>query len=162
MRSALYLVIGMLIGGGAQSAVHQRDIVSLNHVAIATASFDQVSAFYSEVMGFPRAFALREADGSPYLSYFQVNQNTFIELMAATPQRPAGFVHFGLEVADVDAVVKRLRASGMKIGDASVSANTKSRIAVGHTPDGTAFELLEFGPDSLQRKVMNAWRGPER
>ena len=159
MRNALCLVLGIAIGAAAAPLAGQtRDVVSLKHVAIAVADFDAASAFYSDVMGFPRAFAFREADGSPYLSYFQVNRNTFVELMPVTAQRPAGFVHFGLEVDDVDAVVSRLRARGVKVGDAAVSGRTKSRIAVAHTPDGTTIELMEFGPDSLHRKVMDAWR----
>ena len=159
MRSVLCLVIGIIIGASAATGLgQQRDIVSLNHIAIAASNFDAASAFYTEVMGFPRAFAFREADGSPALSYFQVNRNTFVEVMPVTAQRPAGFVHLGLEVADVNAVVSRLRARGVKVGDPSVSARTKSRIAVAHTPDGTTIELMEFGPDSLHRKVMNEWR----
>ncbi len=164
MRSALSLAIGILIGAGAATAAAQRpprDIVSLNHVAIAVpgADFDAMSAFYSDVMGFPRAFAFREADGSPYLSYFQINRSTFVEVMPVTAQRPVGFVHFGLEVENVDALVGRLRAKGVKVGDPSISARTKSKIAVAHTPDGTTIELMEFGPDSLHRKVMNDWAG---
>jgi catechol 2,3-dioxygenase-like lactoylglutathione lyase family enzyme len=159
MRNALFFVIGICLGASAATALgQQRDIVSLNHVAIAVADFDAGSAFYADVMGFPRAFAFREADGSPALSYFQVNRDTFVEVMPVTPQRPAGFVHFGLEVGNVDAVVTRLRARGVKVGDPSVSARTKSRIATMRTADGTAIELMEFGPDSLHRKVMNDWR----
>jgi catechol 2,3-dioxygenase-like lactoylglutathione lyase family enzyme len=67
-------------------------------------------------------------------------------------------VHFGIEVDNVDAVANRLRARGVKVGDPSVSARTKSRIAVAHAPDGTTIELMELGPDSLHRKVMNDWR----
>jgi predicted enzyme related to lactoylglutathione lyase len=78
--------------------------------------------------------------------------------MPVTPQRPAGFVHFGLEVDNVEAVVSRLRARGVKVGEPSVSTRTKSRIATMRTPDGTTIELMEFGPDSLHRKVMNDWR----
>jgi catechol 2,3-dioxygenase-like lactoylglutathione lyase family enzyme len=161
MRNSLFLVIGIFIGAAAATVAGQpRDIVGLNHVAIAVpaADFDNASAFYTDVLGLPRAFAFREADGSPYLSYFQINRSTFVELMPVTPQRPAGFVHFGLEVDNVDAIVNRLRARGVKVGDASVSARTKSKIAVAHTPDGSAIELMEFGPDSLHRKVMNDWR----
>ena len=159
MRNALCLVIGIFVGASAATLASQpRDIVSLNHVAIAATDFDAASAFYSDVMSLPRVFAFREADGNPAFSYFQVNRNTFVEVMPVTPQRPAGFVHVGLEVDNVDAVVSRLRARGVKVGDASVSARTKSRIATMRTPDGTAIELMEFGPDSLHRKVMTDWR----
>lgn len=159
MRNALFLVVGILIGTTAAPLVgQQRDIVNLNHVAIAVADFDGASAFYRDVLGLVPAFSFKEADGSPYLSYFQISRNTFVELMGVTPQRPAGFVHFGLEVANVDAVVNRLRARGVNVGDASVSPRTKSKIAVAHTPDGATIELMEFGPDSLHRKVMTDWR----
>ena len=159
MRSALLLVLGVIIGAGAQTAIgQQRDITSLNHVAIAVDNFDAAAKFYANSMGFPEAFAFREPDGRPALSYFQVNRNTFIELMPATAQRPAGFIHFGLEVANLDATVARLRSVGMKVGDPVVSSRTRSRVAAASTPQGTGVELLEFGPDSLHRKVMDAWK----
>jgi catechol 2,3-dioxygenase-like lactoylglutathione lyase family enzyme len=159
MRYAIVLAAGILLGASAATLAGQpREFATVNHIAIAVSNFEAASAFYTDVMGLSRAFAFREADGSPALSYFQVSRDTFVELMPVTPLRPAGFVHFGLEVGDVDAVVARLRARGVKVGDASVSARTKSRIATMRTPDGTAIELMEFGPDSLHRKVMNDWR----
>ena len=159
MRDALLLAIGIVIGVGMQTALGQpREIVSLNHVAIAVADFDAASRFYSDAMEFPQAFAFREPNGAPSLSYFQINRNTFIEVMPVTPERPAGFVHFGLEVTDLDAVVKRLRSAGLEVRDPIVSSRTKSRIAAARTPHGTEVELLEFGPESLHRKVMDAWK----
>ena len=159
MRSTLLLAVGIIIGAGAQSALGQRnDVTGLNHVAIAVENFDAASKFYRDGMGFPEAFSFREPNGRPTLSYFQINRNTFIELMPVTPERPAGFVHFGLEVSDIDAAVARLRAAGMTVRDPIVSSRTKSRVAVATTPQGTGVELLEFGPDSLHRKVMNDWK----
>ena len=159
MRNAFFLVVGLVLGAGLQGLRgQQRDIISLNHVAIAVEDFAGASRFYSQLMNFPEAFALREANGSPALSYFQINRNTFIELMPVTADRPAGFVHFGLEVTNVDDVVKRLRSTGMSVGDPGTSPRTKSRIAVARTPQGTSLELLEFRPDSLHRKVIDAWK----
>jgi catechol 2,3-dioxygenase-like lactoylglutathione lyase family enzyme len=159
MRSAFFLIVGLAFGSGLQGLrSQQRDIVSLNHVAIAVADFAGASRFYAQGMGFPEAFALREPNGAPSLSYFQINRNTFIELMPVTADRPAGFVHFGLEVSHVDEVVKRLRAAGVNVGDPGTSPRTKSRIAVARTPQGTSVELLEFGPDSLHRKVIDGWK----
>jgi hypothetical protein len=78
--------------------------------------------------------------------------------MPVTPERPAGFVHFGLEVTQLDGLVKRLRAVGMEVRDPIVSSRTKTRVAVARTPQGTVVELLEFGPESLHRRVMEAWK----
>lgn len=159
MRSTIFLVVGIVAGATMQTALgQQREVISLNHVAIAVSDFDAASRFYSQGMGFPQAFAFTEPSGSPNLSYFQINRNTFIELMPVTPERPAGFVHFGLEVTELDGLVTRLRAIGMDVRDPIVSPPTRSRIAVARTPQGTGVELLEFGPDSLHRKVMDAWK----
>jgi len=159
MRSASFLIAGILIGAGIQNVVgQQRNIVSLNHVAVAVENFDQASDFYRQGFGFPVAFSFFEPDGRPTLTYHQVNRNTFIELMPTTADRPKGFVHFGLEVNNLDAVVEQLRAVGMEVRDPALSPRTGSRIAVARTPEGTGVELLEFGPDSLHRKVMDAWK----
>ena len=159
MRGLALFVFGILVGLALQSGLAQRNgIVGLNHVALSVDNFDEAARFYSQTMGFPEAFAFREPDGKPTLSYFQVNRDTFIELMPSSAVRPAGFVHFGLQVANLDSTVKRLREGGMQVRDPVVSQRTKSLISVATTPQGTAVELLEFGPESLHRKVMNAWR----
>jgi catechol 2,3-dioxygenase-like lactoylglutathione lyase family enzyme len=159
MRTAFLLLVGAALGAWVQDVVgQQRNIVSLNHVAIAVQNFDQTSEFYSQGLGFPVAFSFREPDGRPTLTYHQVSRNTFIELMPTAPDRPTGFVHFGLEVSNLDAVVKQLRGVGMDVRDPTVSPRTKSRIAVARTPEGSGVELLEFGPDSLHRKVMDSWK----
>jgi catechol 2,3-dioxygenase-like lactoylglutathione lyase family enzyme len=159
IRTVAFFVAGLLVGVALESGLAQeRPITGLNHVALSVENFDAASKFYAETMGLKEAFAFKEADGTPYLTYFQINRDTFIELMPATASRPAGFVHVGLEVANLDATVKRLRAGGMKVGEPSVSPRTKTRISVATTPQGTAMELLEFGPDSLHRKVINAWK----
>jgi len=159
IRTVAFFVAGLLVGAALESGLAQeRPITGLNHVALSVENFDAASKFYAETMGLKEAFAFREADGTPYLTYFQINRDTFIELMPATASRPAGFVHVGLEVANLDATVKRLRAGGMQVRDPSVSPRTRTRIAVATTPQGTAMELLEFGPESLHRKVINAWK----
>jgi hypothetical protein len=130
MRSASCLIVGIVVGAAMQTALgQQREIVSLNHVAIAVPDFEAASRFYSEGMGFPQAFAFKEPNGSPSLSYFQL-----------------------------DGLVKRLRAVGMDVRDPIVSSRTRTRFAVARTPQGTVVELLEFGPDSLHRRVMEAWK----
>jgi hypothetical protein len=40
----------------------------------------------------------------------------------------------------------------------SLSPRTGTRIAVASGPGGINMELLEFGPSSLHRKVIDAWK----
>jgi catechol 2,3-dioxygenase-like lactoylglutathione lyase family enzyme len=131
--------------------------VGLNHVAVSVADYKAATDFYATKMGFREAFSFTESDGSPYLTYFQINRDTFVEVMQATATRAAGCPHFGLEVEHLDSVVADLRRRGVEVRAPSLSPRTGTRIAVASGPGGINMELLEFGPQSLHRKVIEAW-----
>jgi len=159
MRTVAAFVCGVLVGVFVnQGRAQERSGIALNHVALAVPNLPEASRFYSQVMGFPEAFTLPNPEGQPDLTYFQINRNTFIELMQASSTRPAGFVHIGLEASDLDATIKTLRQRGLLVRDPNISARTKARIPTATTPQGAGMEILEFGPESLQRKVMDSWK----
>ena len=159
MRAAAIFLTGLLVGVAVASALAQGGgIAGLNHVAISVSDYDGATRFYGRQMGFREAFSFREANGAPYLTYFQVNATTFVEVMQATPARPAGCPHFGLEVEDLDATVDQLKRRGVEVRAPSVSPRTGSRIAVASAPGGVNIELLEFGPESLHRKAIDSWK----
>jgi catechol 2,3-dioxygenase-like lactoylglutathione lyase family enzyme len=158
MRSVIFFVTGIVVGVAVHSGLAQQArIVGLNHVAVSVADYESARNFYGKQMGFREAFSFREADGSPYFTYFQVNRDTFVEVMQATPARPAGCPHFGLEVQGLDSVIDQLKQRGIQIRPPSVSPRTRTRSAVVTGPGGINMELLEFGPESLHRKVMEEW-----
>ena len=159
MRTLLVFITGIVAGLAIESALAQQGrIVGLNHVAISVADYKAATDFYAKQMGFREAFSFKEADGSPYLTYFQINRDTFVEVMQATPQRPAGCPHFGLEVEHLDATVEQLTKRGVQVRAPSLSPRTGTRIAVASGPGGINMELLEMGPASLHRKVIDAWK----
>jgi catechol 2,3-dioxygenase-like lactoylglutathione lyase family enzyme len=159
MRSVLVFVTGLLVGVAIHSVLAQEGrIVGLNHVAVSVADYQAATDFYGRQMGFREAFSFREPNGTPYFTYFQVNRDTFVEVMQATPARPAGCPHFGLEVQNLESVMSQLKARGVEIRPLSVSPRTRTRSAVVSGPGGINMELLEFGPESLHRKVIDAWK----
>jgi catechol 2,3-dioxygenase-like lactoylglutathione lyase family enzyme len=163
MRTALVFVTGILIGVAIQPGFAQQGrIAGLNHVAISVTDYKGAVDFYARQMGFRTAFSFTEPDGSPYLTYLQINRNTFVEVMQATPDRPAGCPHFGLEVEQLDSVVDQLRQRGVQVRAPSLSPRTGTRIAVASGPGGVNMELLEFGPASLHRKVIEGWKESEK
>src|SRR4051812_31994357 len=125
MRSVVVFVTGLIVGMAMQSALAQSGrIVGLNHVAVSVADYAGATDFYGRQMGFREAFSFREPNGAPYFTYFQINRNTFVEVMQATPDRPVGCPHFGLEVEGLDSVVDQLKARGVQVRAASVSPRT--------------------------------------
>ena len=159
MKAAALVLTGVIIGMSIQSVLAQQGrIVALNHVAISVADYAAATRFYAKQMGFREAFSFREANGDPYFTYFQISRDTFLEVMQATPARPAGCPHFGLEVQNLDAVVEQLKQRGVDVRPPSLSPRTGTRIAQAVGPGGINMELLEMGPASLHRKAIDAWK----
>jgi len=159
MRTTLVFAAGLAIGLAIPSVQAQQGrITGLNHVAVSVSDYAAATNFYGRQMGFREAFSFREANGAPYFTYFQINRDTFVEVMQATPERPVGCPHFGLEVQNLDSVIDQLKQRGVQVRAPSVSPRTGSRSAVATGPAGVNIELFEFGPQSLHRKVIDAWK----
>jgi catechol 2,3-dioxygenase-like lactoylglutathione lyase family enzyme len=142
----------------AQNSAQNDTGLKLSHVGISVTNFDQAVAYYTKSMGFREAFALREPNGAPILTYLQISRDTFLEIQPATAEHPAGFSHIGIEMADAKATVARLRRMGVKVSDVTPSANSGALLTNVLDPEGIRSELLELGPASLQRKAMTAWK----
>jgi catechol 2,3-dioxygenase-like lactoylglutathione lyase family enzyme len=130
--------------------------IRLNHVGISVANMDEAIDFYTQKMGYRQAFTIPDAGGQPRAVYLQVSRETFVELLEATPARPPGFVHVGFEVDDMNAAAARLKQANVKVAESRVG-RTKATVAEVEVPDGVNVELLEFGPDSMQRKAIDSW-----
>src|SRR4051812_7718544 len=138
----------------AQNGTPNDTGMKLNHVAIFAKNFNAEVAYYTKSMGFREAFAFREPNGAPILTYLQISRDTFLEIQPATAEHPAGFSHIGIEMLDAKATVARLRLTGVKVKDPTVSPRSGAVLTNEVDPEGIRSELLEFGPNSLQRKAM--------
>jgi len=108
-------------------------------------------------MGFREAFSLRDKDGKPTVTYLQINRDTFLELAAATGDRTPGVSHVGILADDLNGTVAALRQRGVKVDDPRTGA-TKAPLTSVIDPNGIRLELLDFTPDSLQRKAIESWK----
>ena len=160
-RTPLVFLLGIGVGLGAATGVAQDRRLpgnnGVNHLAFATTKYAEMMQFYTETLGFPEAFANRNADGQPTLTYLQASRTTFIELMPAGPNRAAGFTHYGVHVDDVQAVAARLRERGLQVGAPRTIGSGSLTVAI-TDPDGNRLELSELPPGAPARKAMDAWK----
>src|SRR6516162_4702584 len=159
MRGFTLFSAGLVLGLSIQiiTAQSTSESLKLNHVAVSVPDLDEGIKFYTRALGLKEAFTFKDARGRP-LSYLQINRDTFLELQQAAPDRPPGLIHIGIEVGNLAAALPEFRRGGLDVRDPNVSERTKALISTATGPNGLSFELLEFGPDSLQRKVINAWK----
>jgi lactoylglutathione lyase len=159
MRSIVFFLAGTLVGAALiQAGVAQdRPRNALNHVGVVVEDYAAAIKFYTETLGFKEAYTVDRPDGSPVLTYLQLNRETFVELIPAQPNQTAGITHFGIEVADIDATVARLRERGLEVADPGTTPANARFVRI-RDADGIEIEVMEFGPEALQRQAMDAWQ----
>ena len=160
MRAAVYFVSGLLAGLAIQAMMAQnanRDVVMMNHVGISVPNIDEAVTYYTQKMGYREAFRVNDEKGQPRLVYMQISKNTFLELNPVTPQRPAGFSHYGLHVENAAQAVTWFRSKGLKVTDTSKS-DTKAILANITDPYMGRIELTELPPDSMHYKAIQSWK----
>jgi len=129
----------------------------LNHVGIVVKDYKAAMEFYTQELGIAEAYTIRRPDGSPQLTYLQLSRDTFIELIPAGPNQQPGITHFGVEVDDVRAAASDLRRNGITTADPSPTPANALSTRIRDTDD-SQIEIMEFGPQSLQRKAMENWK----
>ena len=161
MRGLMLLTAGILIGMFATqpSAAPQEKAagIRLNHFGLYVKNLDESVDFYTKTMGFREAFSVKDKDGKPALVYLQINRDTFVELAPSTADRPVGVSHIGIWADDLNKTVTILRERGVKM-DNPISGGTKALLTNMFEPNGVRLELLEYPPESLQRKAIEAWK----
>ena len=99
----------------------------------------------------------RYDDGTVRLTYLQLSRDTFVELLPVAADQPAGLLHIGIETDDVAGSVANLRERGMTVADPTAGVS-RARVGRITDPDGVPVEIMQIGPDSLQRQAIEAWR----
>jgi len=131
--------------------------IRINHVGIYAKDFDETVNFYTKTLGFKEAFTFKDKNGNVTTSYIQMNKENFLEIAHATPDHAPGLNHVGIWADDLNATVAALRKRGLKVDDPR-SGSSKAAISNITDPNGIRFELLEYGPESSQKKAMESWK----
>ena len=159
MKAALCFGVGIAVGAllcqpGIAQDVRPR---GLNHVGISVKNVDETVAYYTKAFGFREAYALKRPDGSPLLTYLQISRDTFLEVLPASPESPPGMTHFAVEFGDIQSAVAHLRQHGVTAANPGTTPG-KALFTRVNDPNGISIEVMEFGPESMQRKAMDAWK----
>jgi catechol 2,3-dioxygenase-like lactoylglutathione lyase family enzyme len=160
MRGLALFVVGTFVGTFVMYAIaspQQRPAgLTLNHFGIYVKDMDESTKFYTEKMGFRKAFSVMDGAGHPIV-YLQIDRNTFLEMTPADKDHPVGFSHAGILADDLDSTVTGLQKDGQRVEDVH-SGGSKARISNTLDPNGVRLELLAYPPESLQRKAIDAWK----
>ncbi len=134
-------------------------ITNIAHNAVTVKDMDQSLRFYTEALGFKKAFEInRPETGEPWIVYLNVAPGQFIELFyGGTEDNPwrdslIGFNHFCFEVDDIFASVEQVRGAGYPIDiEPNQGADTNWQAWV-TDPNGIRIELMKIMPESPQAR----------
>ena len=161
IQTLVLLAVGMIAGHYLTIPAPAQDDrligLHLNHVGITAKDWNQTLNFYTNTLGFKEAFTFKDKDGNVTTSYIQMSKENFLEVSRAAPGAPGGLNHVGVWVDDLNATVARLRQRGIQVADPR-TGNSKAPLTSITDPNGIRIELLEYPPDSMQKKAMEAYR----
>lgn len=144
-------------------------IRGIHHVALNTANFEEMYAFYKDVLGFepavdvggwanePRFDEVIGLKGSAARQCMFKAGNAYLELFEysapaareGAPLRPCdhGYTHFALDVTDIEEEYERLSAAGMRFMCDRPGDFGDIKAVYGQDPDGNLIEIQQTTPD---------------
>lgn len=149
MKLYLAIAITLLLGvfARAQSASPPR-IIGIAHISLLAHDFDASRAFYRDMLGFEEPYSLKNADGSPSMTFFKVNDRQYIEL---APEKTAGgsrLNHFALEVPNAEAMRKYLKSRSVTVPDHVPTGRIGNLNFMIKDPQGVSVEIVQYGSAS--------------
>jgi lactoylglutathione lyase len=133
-------------------------ITGLGHLAVVVTDMSKSTEFYGGVLGFQKVFEIPDDKGNPWICYFKIGKDQFIELFYPQKEEPAesrariGFSHMCFVVDDIKSTEAEVAKRGgsldkpIKLGrDGNYQAWLKD-------PDGNRIELMQIMPGSPHAK----------
>jgi lactoylglutathione lyase len=123
-------------------------ILGLAHISLYAHDYERSKAFYRDFLGFQEPYSLKNADGSPSMTFFKINDEQFIEL---SPEKEPGtdrLNHYAIQTDDAEAMRKYLAAKGVKVPDHTPKGRIGNLNFMIKDPEGHSVEIVEYPPDS--------------
>jgi lactoylglutathione lyase len=140
-----------------------QEITGIGHVAIRVKDIGRTLDFYVKGLGFPEMFRL-EREGKLWIVYLRITDEQYLEVFPeaegdhAPPPEAKGLNHVCLTVSDMDAALKRIRASGIPIAREKQLGLDGNLQAWLEDPDGNRIELMQMAPNGMQVQAVQRMR----
>jgi len=147
-KLSLGLAVAVLFAGivPAQTAPVRPKILGLSHIAVFAHDFDKSRKFYGEFLGFDEVFPLKNADGSPSMTFFKINDAQYIELFPEKTPDSDRLNHISFETDNIEALRLYLASKGVKV-PSQLKPGRIGNLAFNITdPAGHTVEMVQYMP----------------
>jgi len=129
-------------------AVQRPKIIGVAHISLFAHDFDASRAFYRDMLGFEEPYSLKNADGSPSMTFFKVNERQYIELAPEKSPDAPRFNHYALEVPDAEAMRLYLKSRQIAVPDHVPTGRIGNLNFMIKDPQGVNVEIVQYGASS--------------
>ena len=142
MRWMIAVLVPAVLLMGAEPA--RPKITGVAHIALFAHDYEKARAFYRDFLGFEEPYSLANADGTPSLTFFKINERQYIELFPEKTANTDRLNHISIETDDAEAMRVYLGSKGVQV-PATVG---KGRIGNSNfnikDPEGHTIEIVQY------------------
>jgi len=126
--------------------------IRLSHVGLNVSNMEKSLQFYTEVMGFERAFSFH-LDDRPWIEFVRIAPNQYVELFYEKPNREYSYVngsykHLSIDVTDVRLLAEQIRSKGVELfREPGMGPDGNWQFWV-KDPDGHQIEIIQIDENS--------------
>jgi predicted enzyme related to lactoylglutathione lyase len=121
-------------------------ITRLAHICLQVRDIQRTIVFYRDGIGLPVKFLFRRK-GEVKGAYFAIGDSSFIE--AFESESPVGITHFCLQCDNIDDFMATVNARGIATTPKKLGSDQSWQSWL-KDPDGNAFEVHQYTPQSMQ------------
>jgi catechol 2,3-dioxygenase-like lactoylglutathione lyase family enzyme len=121
-------------------------IRGIAHMALYVKDLQKSRAFYKDFLGFEEPFSLKRADGTDRSAFIKVNDEQFLELIAAAPKNDGRINHIAFYTDDADGVRRSLAARGATVPGKVSTGRLGNTQWITTDPDGHHVEIVQYQP----------------
>jgi catechol 2,3-dioxygenase-like lactoylglutathione lyase family enzyme len=161
MKTICILFLFAALSLHSQEAPRPR-ILGLAHISLFAHDYEKSRAFYRDFLGFEEPYTLKNADGSPSMTFFKINDRQFIEISPEREVNSDRLNHYALETDNAEALRKYLAERGVNVPDHVPKGRIGNLNFMIQDPEGHSVEIVEYPRDSQTSLTRGKFASPDR
>jgi lactoylglutathione lyase len=159
MKAGCLICLFAALSLSAQDTARPK-ILGLAHISLYAHDYEKSRAFYHDFLGFEEPYSLKNADGSPSMTFFKINDDQFIELSPERAPDTDRLNHFAIQTDNAEAMRKYLASHGVKVPDHTPKGRIGNLNFMIKDPEGHSVEIVEYPPDSQTSLTKGKFMSP--
>jgi len=147
-------------------------LIGLSHIAVRVKDLNAARHFYGDLLGYQEAFTVRKdhtavmggglSQDQVNAIFFKVNNRQYIVVMPETSPDQPRYVDAAIETDNAEGMRTYLKSMSFAVPDKVDKTPTNNLAFHVKDPDGNAYEIMQYTPESLSVKSFGKYLSDDR